>query len=235
MPTQKLKATVLILNVIIIFIFVFSLLITTTDPQGAFIFIFTLPILILLSLFSLYFSKKIASDTRFFLNLTKSSAGFIILFFVLGFIPVLNKIPDLMISTIAESFTLVTGKTPRQYFRDRNDLQKLIEAQLALDPLLLDFSKIHTSRSWSKICVFIPYTADAVADQLSGFNFKLSQYSDIANSDSINVIALSDEKSLANYINLKRSIIDFDFKDSICIEKNKAQFHKKNLLFGLDQ
>ena len=235
MNLQRTKAIVIILNMFLFCIFIFSLLIITTDPQGVFIFIFTLPILFILSLLSFYFSKKLIPKTRFFLNLSKSSVSFIILFFILNFIPVLNTIPDFLVSTIAETFKLVTGKTPRHYFRDRNDLQKLILDELTKDNSLLDFSKISTARSWSKICVFIPYTSDSVADQLAGLNFKLSQYSEIANSDSINVIALFDGNSLVNYANLKRSIIDFDFKDSICIEKSKAQFFKHNTAFNLIQ
>lgn len=233
MNQQKSKIAVLILNALVFFIFVFSLLITTTDPQGVFIFIFTLPILALLILISVHLSKKLIHHSRFFLNLSKASGFLILLFFVLSFIPVLNAVPDFLISSTAEIFTSVVGKTPRQYFRDRNDLQKLIQNELTKSPLVLDFSKISTARSWSKICVFIPYTSDSVADGLSGFNFKLSQYSDIANSDSINVIALFDEKSLVNYVNMKRSELDFDFQNSICRDKSKAQFYKHGHVFNL--
>lgn len=222
------KALVVLSNVAIICVFIFSLIIMTTDGQGVFVFIITLPIIIGLSAFSIYISGKLNDPRKYFLRFSKVVIIGLCLFSISGLIPVVNKVPIASIEFLIQGFTLVTGKTPRQYFKDRNDLEKLIQTNLSISGgTKLDFSKIDTAYNWNRLCIFTPYTADSVADQLVGANLNLSMYSDIASSDGIHVVAIFDKNSLVNYINLKRSVIDFDFKDSVCVSRADAILYKQ--------
>lgn len=230
-PTQEkilLKFLVVLSNIAIICIFIFSLIIVSTDAQGVFVFIITLPIITGLSVFSIFMSKQVDDSRRRLLRFSKIVIIGLCVFSVSSLVPVLNRIPSAGVDFLIYSFARITGKTPRQYFKDRNNLEKLIQTELSHSGgNKLDISKINTAYNWIRLCIFTPYTSDSVADQLAGTSFKLSQYSDIASSDGIHVIALFDKNSLVNYTNLKRSVIDFDFTDSVCVPRADAILHRQ--------
>lgn len=229
MKQNLFKFFIVLSNIATIGVFIFSLIVMTTDAQGIFIFIFTIPVMIGLGLFSVFISKKFISSNKYFLQFSKFVIIGLLLFSVSGLVPVLNRIPFATVDFLIRGFTYTVGKTPRQYFKDRNDLQKLIQTELlASSGIKLDFSKINTAHNWTRLCIFTPYTSDLIADQLAGENFKLSQYSDIASSDSIHVVALFDKNSLTNYLNVNRSIIDFELKNSVCVSRADAILYKQD-------
>lgn len=208
----------------------------TSDAQGVFVFIVTLPVIVLLSTLGISVSKKIDNNPNNYLKLSKSTIAGISLFIILSFIPFLNAVPIAVMEGIVSSFEFVTGKTPRQYFSDRNNLSKLIKDELQkTSGLRVDFSKIETAYNWNRLCLFTPYTSDLVAENLTGSAFKLSTYSDIGSSDSIHFIGLFDEKSFVNYVNLKRSEMDFSLSESVCIPRGDASFKRHLKKFMLEE
>lgn len=227
---QKLfKSFVVLLNIAIIGIYIFSLIVMTSDAQGIFIFFVAIPVIVVLGAIAVLLSRKISISRNYFLKFSQFVLFGLFLFSISGLIPILDIIPKTSVDFLISSFTEVTGKTPRQYFSDRNNLEKLIQAELNTSSgTQINFSKINTAHSWNRLCIFTPYTSDLVADQLVGQSFSLSTYSEISSSDSIHVIALFDDKSLVKYLNMKRSVIDFDLKDSVCVPRTNAILYKQN-------
>lgn len=233
MNKQSLFKTIVVVSLLsILFVFIFSLLIVTTDAQGVFIFIVTTPVMVILGLISIFVSLKVKEGSPSYFQFTKFLITSLLVFLFSIFIPIVNQFPEKVIDGVAAGFSIVTGKTPRQFFRDRNNLEKLIQAELQkTNGQKVDFSKINTAYNWNRLCVFIPYTSDEVADQRVGNKTELSRYSNIASSDSINVIALFDDTSLVNYANMSRSLIDFELQEAICVPRASAIVFRKKEKF----
>jgi hypothetical protein len=218
------KFIVLILNVLSVLLFIFSLLVMTTDAQGIFIFFFTLPLIFLGQAVCFFLSSRLKKDAYFPRRITWVTTFSLLAFCVFAAIPVLNTIPVQTTNILISAFKKITGKTPRQYFHDRNDLLKLIQSEIEASKNQEDIllSNLKTNREWSTFCVFTPYTSDQAAGNALGVPFSLSLYSDIGSSDSKHMIGLFHQGSLVLYANVSRSSLDFQQTESICVPKEEA-------------
>lgn len=228
-----LPVAVILANLASFGLFAASLLIMTTDAQGVFVFILSLPLIVILGALALGLSRKLKSEAPLFLRGTQIHFGALVLFCVMSFIPGVNAVPRAGMDALLWGFSQATGKSPRQYFRDRNDLQKLILDQIqATGGGTIDFSPIRTANNWDRLCVFPPYTSDEVASAAVGAPFDLSTYAEIASSDSIHVLALFKGKSLVNYAKVSRSRIDFEVAEAVCVERSRALMTKRARGYG---
>lgn len=116
--TKKFLFTIFTVSIFItISLFVLLCWTAAADAQGAVaFFIYVLVFLILIGL-NFYLGKRVSAETHFGLVLKRISqilAVFILIFYISGFVG-LTSFSQKVIELVAQSFELITGKTPLQW------------------------------------------------------------------------------------------------------------------------
>lgn len=216
---------VLSLTIFAIFIFIGSCVITLSDAQGALVFIFSIPVIVVLLFFAVLLSRKLNLNKKSVLRVDYFPKGFIcflILFFLFSFIPVLRKAPDAFMEYVGKTFTLITGKTPYSFFKDRSSFPSKLGAALKVQNKI-DFSVLDVTFAWDKVCIFGPYTNNEKAKSVLNFAWNIEERSEIHFSDSINALVFLYQGSVNQVVDLKRSIVDFRNLD-ICLSREGTHF-----------
>lgn len=87
----------------------------------------------------------------------------------------------------------------------------------------LDLSKMGGDK-WAKVCFLGPY--NEMSEKTLGFNWQVSEYTDVLKSDGHNVIVFATESEVIEYVVHSRSKGDFWQLSGECFNRENANFIK---------
>ena len=211
-------------------LFLFCCFAAASDAQGAFVFLFLGPVIAGVLAVAFFVLKRTALPGRaaaWAFRLSGALAFFFAAFFACSLIPPLRAFPGAAVGAVARAFEAVAGKSPYQWVRDRDDMAAMIARDLSRGGgRELDFSRFQTAKSWSRLCVFGPYTDSAAARAVLGLDWDIQAYSKIAESDGIDALVFLDDKKVAYVTDLPRSSADFAKLSRTCFPRREAVFER---------
>ena len=108
--------------------------------------------------------------------------------------------------------------------KDSLTYKQLINPTNLTNSKQVDFANIGDSE-WNKVCFFAPYTAKGISKQALGFDWEVTEQTDIASNEGINVIVFATESKVTEYFAIPRNKIDsFRNIPAQCIPRSKAVF-----------
>lgn len=212
-----------LLTLISVIIFLASCLITLSDGQGALVFTVSLPIISLLLFSAILIARKSKNRFGFRGSLIPIFFSFFLsIFFIFAFIPGLRQIPDSFLGFVGQTFTLVVGKTPASFFKDRasfsNKLNDALQSRRDIQ-----FNNLDVTFAWDRVCIFGPYTNNSQAKSVLKIDWNIEERSQIHDSDSINALVFLFQGSVNQVVDLTRGIADFKNVDT-CFSREEAHF-----------
>ncbi|WP_342807992.1 hypothetical protein [Alteromonas sp. M12] len=83
---------------------------------------------------------------------------------------------------------------------------------------------IEVGGNWDKVCFITPYTDNAGAKEVLGFDFNVEEKSGISILDGITLVIATKGSQVIEYFETPRSNIDFSSLNSGCFSKFNAKF-----------
>jgi len=84
----------------------------------------------------------------------------------------------------------------------------------------IDFQTLG-SHEWNKVCFLGPYNTNS--EKLLGFNWNISEYTDVLSSDGYNVIIFTNDKEVIDFVVQTRSHGDFQKMSGKCLPRNNSK------------
>lgn len=94
---------------------------------------------------------------------------------------------------------------------------------LSSDPRGVDLS-VAVHGEWDRVCVLGPYSNDAMAADILGFNWPAEALTDISHRDGIAVLVFARDDSVVTYVEHSRGYGDFSNLSGRCFAKDRAKF-----------
>lgn len=202
-----LRVLTLILCLVVVIVFIASCIITQSDAQGVLVFIFSIPILALCLVVANTIHGKMKRLRGYPLAIDqwpKWFSFFLVGFFVLSFIPGVQLLPQAFLLGVGQSFSLVMGKTPYEYFKERASFPRKLEVALSKETQVY-LHELDVTFAWDQVCIFGPYTNNAKAREVMKMDWNIEERSEIAYSDSINALVFNYQNKVNHVVDLKRS------------------------------
>lgn len=104
-------------------------------------------------------------------------------------------------------------------YADRKSLAYIRESKNSI----IDLATM-TPREWDRACVLGPYSRDATAEALLGFNWSIEKHSAIELSDAISLIVFVKAGKVVRDIDVPRNVADFSGLSGRCFPRHSARF-----------
>jgi hypothetical protein len=102
--------------------------------------------------------------------------------------------------------------------------KKIIDPQNLPNSRKVDFANFGVG-NWNKVCFFEPYTARGKSTIALGFDWEVTEKTDIGSNEGINVIVFATDSEATEYLEIPRNKIDsFALLPTPCIPRNNAVF-----------
>lgn len=116
----------------------------------------------------------------------------------------------------------IFGCTESEYVASKTS-EEIYSALKANNFEAIDVSKLGDD-NWTKVCFLGPY--NEMSEKALGFNWRVSEYTDVLKSDGHNVIIFSSESKVIDYVAHSRGKGDFWQLSGQCFNRKDANFIK---------
>lgn len=102
--------------------------------------------------------------------------------------------------------------------------KRLIDPANLTNSKKIDFSSVGDDK-WTKVCFFGPYTVEGTSKIALGFDWEVTQKTDIGSNEGINVVVFTTDTEVTEYLTIPRNKIDrFADLPTPCIPRSNAVF-----------
>lgn len=111
------------------------------------------------------------------------------------------------------------------FFFDRDDIIEMMHKNLdSHRGMYLALDELPTENSWSRVCVFAPYTTSEEARGVLGLDWDIEDHSSIKSNEGITALVFAGSAGVSYVAEYPRKSADFSKLSGKCFEKSRARF-----------